>query len=145
MKKSNKFSGLMKVALLSVLLVAMTGCSKGEEKQEVSDLGIGPVQKLELGAIDPAVARKGKELYEAKCSACHKIGEKYVGPDLKDVTKRRKPEWIMNMIMNPEEMTKKDPVAQELLATYYTQMTFQNLSEEEVRGILEYFREIDSK
>jgi hypothetical protein len=49
----------------------------------------------------------------------------------------------MNMVLNPVEMTQKDPTAQELLATYLTQMTFQNVSEEDARAILEYFRQLD--
>lgn len=131
---------------IPVLALALMLC-KGEkgEQEEASDLGIGPVKKMELGAIDPLKAAKGKEIFSMKCSACHKIGEKYVGPDLKGVTQRRKPEWVMNMIMNPVEMTQKDPVAKELLATYFTQMTFQNLKEEEARELFDYFRSEDAK
>jgi mono/diheme cytochrome c family protein len=106
--------------------------------------GIGPISKLELsGSIDSSMADKGKQIFEMKCSACHKFEERVVGPALKDITKRRTPEWIMNMILNPVEMTQKDTVAQDLLAEYLTQMTFQNISETEAREILEYFRQID--
>ena len=66
--------------------------------------------------------------------------ERYIGPALQDVTERRTPEWIMNMILNPEEMTKKDPIAKELLAEYLSPMANQSLEEEEARKILEYFR-----
>jgi hypothetical protein len=59
------------------------------------------------------------------------------------VTKRRAPEWIMNMILNPDKMTKENAAAKELLATYMTQMTNQNIAEPEARKILEYFRSID--
>jgi hypothetical protein len=71
------------------------------------------------------------------------MDEKVVGPALGGVTKRRTPEWIMNMILNPEEMTKQDPTAQALLAEHLTQMTFQNVTEKEARAILEYFRKTD--
>lgn len=108
--------------------------------------GIGPVKDLELPAtIDPALAEKGKIVFEAKCTACHQFEGKYVGPSLGGITERRKPEWIMNMILNPEEMTKKDPQAKELLAEHLTQMTFQDVSEEEARALLEYFRQYDAK
>lgn len=96
-----------------------------------------------MDAISPELAASGKKVFDEKCSACHKFGEKYVGPDLKSVTKRRSAEWIMNMILNPQEMTQKDPAAQELLATYMTQMTYQNVSQEDARAILEYFRQMD--
>ena len=107
--------------------------------------GIGPISNVELKALDSAMAAKGKDTFATKCSACHKIGERYVGPDLAGVTKRRQPEWIMNMMLNPVEMTQKDEVAQELFGTFLIQMTFQNVSQDEARWILEFFRQNDEK
>ena len=95
--------------------------------------------------IKAELADKGKTLFESKCSACHKIEERYVGPALKGVTQRREPEWIMNMIMNPQEMTQKNETAKGLLGEFLVQMTFQNLTEQETRAILEYFRKLDQK
>lgn len=105
--------------------------------------GVGPVQSVQLGPLDLSLAEKGKAVFEQKCSACHRFEERFVGPPLKGVTQRRSPEWVMNMILNPVEMTQKDPQAKELLATYLTQMTFQNVSQEEARALLEYFRQLD--
>ncbi|HVW95958.1 c-type cytochrome [Mucilaginibacter ginsenosidivorans] len=108
--------------------------------------GIGRFTDVKLDAIDPAMADKGMVVFNAKCGACHKVtDQKVVGPGLKDVTKRRTPEWIMNQITNPVEMEAKDPVGQALLAKHLTQMTFQNVTDEETRQILEYFRKNDSK
>ncbi len=43
--------------------------------------GIGPVKEaVELGELDPELAAQGKEVYEAKCTACHKPTERYIGP-----------------------------------------------------------------
>jgi mono/diheme cytochrome c family protein len=105
--------------------------------------GIGPIKEVKLGPLDQALAEKGQGIFEEKCSACHKIEERYVGPALKGVTQRRTPEWIMNMALNPQEMIMEDPIAQELLAEYFTPMAFQNVTEDDVRAILEYFRSVD--
>jgi mono/diheme cytochrome c family protein len=86
----------------------------------------------------------GQEIFDTKCSACHKWGERYVGPALAGVTKRREPEWIMNMILNPDEMIKQDEQAKALFAQYLTPMTFQNVSEDEAKAILTYFRSLDA-
>lgn len=107
--------------------------------------GVGPVKELKLEAISPVVSAAGKTTFTAKCSACHKMEERYVGPALKGVTKRRAPEWIMNMILNPKDMLEQDETAKELLGEFLTQMTFQNVTQDETRGILEYFREYDEK
>ena len=102
--------------------------------------GVGPITSVTLGEIDDALVEKGKEVYKANCTACHKMGKRVVGPALAGVTERRSPEWIMNMIMNPEEMVEKDPTAKALLAEYLAPMANQNITEEEARAILEFFR-----
>ena len=142
-------------AILITLLGLFVACNGGKGDGEAGDsgekgqahvnIGVGPVKEMSLGELDPALAKKGKKIYESKCTSCHKFGERYVGPDLLGVTDRRSPEWIMNMILNPVEMTKKDETAKELLATYYTQMTNQNLDRDQARAILEYFRKKDKK
>ncbi len=108
--------------------------------------GVGRFTSVQLGPIDPAMADKGQTVFAVKCAACHKTtDQKVVGPGLLGVTKRRTPEWIMNQITNPAEMEQKDPVGQALLAKHLTQMTFQNVTDDETRQILEYFRKNDSK
>ncbi|MFA7359570.1 MAG: cytochrome c [Candidatus Kapaibacterium sp.] len=141
MTSKTKFGLLFTFLLVSALSVFMQGC--GEDTQEI---GVGPVKKVELSAtIDNALVEQGKTVFEAKCVSCHKFDEKLVGPPIKGVTKKRKPEWIMNMILNPEKMTKENIEAQKLMAQYLTQMTFQNVTEPEARAVLEYFRSVDSK
>lgn len=106
--------------------------------------GVGPVKSIDIpDTIDAKLVAEGKAIFDVKCVACHNLDSRKVGPALKDVTKRRKPEWIMNMIMNPAEMTQKDPTAKKLLGEYMTQMADQNVSEKEARSILEFFREDD--
>lgn len=108
--------------------------------------GIGRFTSVEIGSVDKAMAEQGEAIFTSKCSACHKTSdEKIVGPGLKDVTLRRTPEWIMNMITNPEEMTKKDPVGKALFEKHLVQMTFQNVSDDETRQILEFLRQNDTK
>ncbi|HTN21231.1 MAG TPA: cytochrome c [Pelobium sp.] len=107
--------------------------------------GIGKFTNVEVSeTIDKAMATKGKAVFETKCTPCHKTtDEKLVGPGLKNITNLRTPEWIMNMITNPEEMTKKDPVAKALFEKHLVQMTFQNVNDEETREIYEFLRQND--
>ncbi len=151
----NKYQKFLKTKmfLLSMLMIGfyLFYCGKKEEsvsKKEntspTSSFGVGPIQtKIELKEIDPNLVKQGEKLFNEKCTACHKIDERYVGPPLKGVTKKRSPEWIMNMILEPQKMTQEDPVAKELLAEYLAQMTNQNVNEQDARAILEYLRTID--
>jgi len=107
----------------------------------MSNKGIGPIKSIALGDIDQAMVAEGEVVFKAKCTACHKISKKFVGPALKGVTQRRSPEWIMNMTLNPEEMIQKDPIAKQLLVEANgAPMANQNLTEKEARQLLEYFR-----
>lgn len=124
-------------------LAALTGTRPLLAADPPSGPGVGPVKKVEVGPLDAAKAKEGAAVFETKCSACHKLDERYVGPALKGVTQRRQPEWIMNMILNPEEMAHEDPTAQKLLGEHMVQMTFQNVSQDDARKILEYFRQVD--
>ncbi len=104
-----------------------------------------PIKHVELGPLDQELAKKGKELFKLKCTACHKIDQRYVGPALKGVTKRRNPAWIMNQMLVPDYMIEHDPITKKLLEEYLAKMTFQNITEEDARAILEYLRWIDEK
>jgi cytochrome c len=147
------------LALLGVLLLASCGGDGGGAEppaatpppaagadaaplsEEQLTKGIGPVTSVQLGPIDHERAEAGRDVFETKCSACHRLDERYVGPPLGDVLDRRTPEFVMNMILNPDEMVKRHPVIKELLAQYYTPMTNQGLTEEQARAVLEYIRE----
>ncbi|MEK7380097.1 MAG: c-type cytochrome [Gemmatimonadota bacterium] len=103
--------------------------------------GIGPItEPVTLGPVDPEMAEQGKEVFELKCSACHKTTERYIGPELGGVTARRSPAFIMNMILNPQEMIDRHPVTKQLLAEYMSFMANQNLTQQEARQVLEYLR-----
>lgn len=146
---------LPSLVLASAALVAACGGDKpqtgaaappaagaGELSPFQLEHGIGPVtQPVALdGKVDEALAAKGKALFETKCSACHKMTEKYVGPPLGDVLARRTPAYVMNMILNPEGMYTRHPTAKQLLGEYMTQMPNLGLTQEEARQLVEYFR-----
>lgn len=111
-----------------------------------SGKGIGPVvDNVELASLDESKESMGATLFQAKCTACHKIEEKYIGPALAGVTERRQPEWILNMILNPEVMVQQDPTAKALIAQYIAPMANQHLTREEAECVLVYFREHDEE
>lgn len=96
--------------------------------------------------LNAQLVSQGKALFDVKCSACHKLTtETLVGPGWAGITKRRKPDWIMNMITNVDIMLDEDPEAQRLLQDCIVRMPNQNLSKEEARQILEFQRKNDGE
>lgn len=123
--------------------------SEIQEKEDVIDpmanKGIGPVKSIEIPeTIDNGMATRGKEIFESKCSSCHKPTKRFIGPAPKGLLDRRTPEWVMNMILNPMEMIEKDPIAKQLLIEANgAPMANQQLTEEDARQVLEYIRTIE--
>jgi sugar lactone lactonase YvrE/mono/diheme cytochrome c family protein len=104
--------------------------------------GIGVVKDIKLPKeINSEMVSEGRELFNTKCISCHTAEKNLVGPAPKGILERRSPEWIMNMIMNPTEMLKKDDFAKELLAEFKgVNMLNEQITEKQARAILEYFR-----
>ena len=115
---------------------------KPSEITDLSTKGIGPVRSLEISStINREMAREGEQLFKSTCLACHLPEKGMIGPGMKGITQRRTPEWIVNMILNPQEMALKDSLANALLKEYNQSiMPNQNITEKEARAMLEYFR-----
>lgn len=145
----------MRVPLYVLSVALLAACGKGDQAApppaaaagtgELTafqlEHGIGPVTApVTLAAPDHEMAERGKALFETKCSACHKFDARYVGPSLGGVTERRSAAFIMNMILAPEEMYTKHPVARQLLAEHMTQMPNTGVTQDQAREIVEYLR-----
>jgi len=157
---------MKKVIILLALVGLIIGCGeKKEEKKEGFELnrtkkttaaasqseavpvdldnkGVGPITSVTFDTeINAEMAAAGEAKYKAICTACHMTNQRMIGPALAGVYERRSPEWVMNMILNPDGMLKEDPIAKALLKEYNNAiMLNQNLSEEEARAVAEYLR-----
>lgn len=140
--------------LLSMLVFSLSACGGSSEDATNRDTAqeganaptaadIGPVKEVHLDdSIDEALAAEGKDLFDTRCATCHRLDERYVGPEMRNIATQRDPVYIMNMILAPEKMLQQHPTAKALLAEYGTMMTNQNLSEEQARALLEYLRQV---
>ncbi|HEY0750700.1 MAG TPA: cytochrome c [Chitinophagaceae bacterium] len=119
--------------------------STATESTQANPDGVGKFKDVQVPAtLDPALAEKGKSVYDVKCSSCHKLtDEKLVGPGWKDVTKRNTAAWIMNFVTNVDEMLNTDPKAQAQLEICLVRMPNQNLSDEDARNVYEFMRQND--
>lgn len=104
--------------------------------------GIGPfTAEVTLDhPVDEALARTGEEIFQMNCEACHLMEDRFVGPPLGDVLERRTPTFVLNMIMNPEQMAREHPEGQRMLQEYPLIMPYQNITEDQALALLEYLR-----
>jgi mono/diheme cytochrome c family protein len=154
---------MKKMFLILSMAVGLYACSGNAPKQETPATGSTPAAAEsgnlsydpERGSgkfkdvtvnptLDAKMADAGLKVYEVKCASCHKLSdEKLVGPGWKDVTKRHRPEWILNFITNTDEMLEKDAKAQAMLELCLVRMPNQSLTDEEARASYEFMRKND--
>lgn len=86
-------------------------------------------------------AQDGEDLYRQNCTACHKFGQKLIGPDLIGINQKRSEKWLISFIKSSQSMIKSgDPQA---VAIYeeFNQMIMNDqthLSEGDIKAILAY-------
>lgn len=157
---------LLRTSTALVILIFLASCGGGNESSQATSStassvkpsaeipqsikegkGVGKTLHIELVAeIDEEMVQQGKSNYDMKCSSCHKLDEqRVVGPGFENVTNRRRPEWIMNMITNVDDMLDQDPEAKALLELCKMRMPNQNVSVEEARQLLEFMRHNDQQ
>jgi mono/diheme cytochrome c family protein len=121
----------------------MQTCGKGEEMRlrykKLILLLVGT--SLGLGVLSSTWAFDAAQTFEKKCSSCHSIGGGVViGPDLKDVSKRYKSEWIVKFVQSSGNVIESgDPVAVKLYNDFKQKdMPDQNFSEQEILDIIKF-------
>ena len=155
----------MKKLLSVIILLSMLASCVEKPKQEQTDegssdhetaeapktendgKGIGQVGEVTLKTpLEQERIPRGLAIYEMKCQGCHRLDDqRVVGPGWKDITQKRKPEWIMNMVTNVDVMLEKDEEAQKLLELCLMRMPNQNVSVGDARDILEFMRQNDGE
>ncbi len=86
-------------------------------------------------------AQDGAALFNGNCVACHSIGKgKIVGPDLKDIAKRRPLDWVTKWVQNSAAVIASgDAYAVQIFKdNNNVPMPPQNLKPEEVKAVYEY-------
>jgi mono/diheme cytochrome c family protein len=112
------------------------------ERITLDDKGVGQIKDLPLDPqINQEMVEEGEAIFKTNCTACHKVEKRFIGPSPKGIMERRSPEWIMNMILDPQLMVEQDRCAMDLLVEFNgAAMANQNLTVDQARAILEYFR-----
>ncbi|WP_255070731.1 cytochrome c [Lacihabitans sp. LS3-19] len=144
--------------MLSVLPIIIWSCGGAEKRAETpktdesvllkqDEVHGQEVKELALSTpLDQTMVKAGQEIYDVKCASCHRLTEeKLVGPGWKNVTTRRKPVWIVNMITNVDMMLADDAEAQKMLEECLVRMPNQNITSDEARSVIEYMRHNDGE
>jgi mono/diheme cytochrome c family protein len=84
-----------------------------EYLMSLKDAGVSAAQ---MGTVrmTPQEVEQGKSLFSDKfaCDACHRIGDQggIIGPNLKEASKRLRPEWVFHWLKNPQAVRPDSPM-----------------------------------
>ena len=104
-------------------------------------LGSNPLSAQVATEEDSAT---GARIFGEKCVSCHTIGQGVrVGPDLRDVHKRRDRAWLIRWVADPKGLSTSDPEAQKLVAEWrrFGLMQPSGLDEKQIVQVLAYLEE----
>jgi cytochrome c551/c552 len=116
--------------------ILVFSCSKNENIQQT---------KKEPEKLNDMLIVKGQFIFGRKCMECHELEVKLKGPALRNITKRRKSDWIKNMIMKPDKMIADDSIARKLYYEHGIKMVVKEITEEETEAVMEYLKSVDAK
>ncbi|WP_460890762.1 multicopper oxidase domain-containing protein, partial [Ramlibacter alkalitolerans] len=102
------------------------------------------IPATQMVPTDPT-AQRAQLAFQSKCLACHSLGGgDKLGPDLLGTTKRHDTAWLTRWLKSPEQMLQTDPTAKAMLERWKIPMPNQGLSDEEIKGYIEYFKWADA-
>lgn len=111
---------------------------------QAKDHGIGPIKSVEIGPINKKMVDEGKSIFNNQCIVCHEIDKKKLAPPLRNITKVRAPEYIMNLLLNSAQMQKENATVKALLKEYNNlPMPDPGLNQAKARSMLEYLRSLE--
>ncbi len=122
------------------IIICCNNPSTFEDESYYNKNGIGPIKKLELAPINDSLMQVGKQLFNTKCAQCHTMEFKNKGPDISDILADRKPEWVLNFLLNKKEMLQKDSFAIITRKKYKENCAANINQKQEALELLEYLR-----
>ena len=96
-------------------------------------------------SLNAAAQKSGKEIFENRCTACHRISNSdLVGPGLAHINKRRDQEYLINFIRHSQDFIASGNETAKKVYNEYNQNLMppnEDLSDQEIINILNYIKE----
>ncbi len=92
-------------------------------------------------------ANEGQNLFDKTCAPCHTIGKgRLVGPDLKNITENRSPDWIIAFVQSSQTMINNGDADAVAIYKEYNNLLMpdQPLNTSQVQMIISYINEAGS-
>ncbi|MCS7189371.1 MAG: cytochrome c [Bacteroidia bacterium] len=92
-----------------------------------------------------AQQEEGKQLFQQRCAACHKLETKLIGPPLAGIGKRRTEEWFVRFVSNSQAMIQAGDAQATAIYKEYNQQVmppFTDLSPQQLKALWAYLNSV---
>ncbi len=92
--------------------------------------------------------KEGQALFKSKCTSCHSVLKKMVGPALTGMSERHSEEWLVKWIKNSQALIASgDPAAKAIFEEYNNSVmtSFTDLSDDQIKNIIAYVKDEEVK
>ncbi|MBI2966198.1 MAG: cytochrome c [Bacteroidetes bacterium] len=145
------------IKFIGITCLFFAGCSGTGGNEPVNDSTVTDGSYMDeisasyerFGPVDNVLFEKGRELFTHRCTRCHSLDVKVVGPALRGVTKRRSSGWIENKLMSIQILMRLDSTGN-FVCSKDTQVVENHVSDtlnqppvttqEERRALIEFLR-----
>lgn len=86
---------------------------------------------------------KGKSIFTTRCTSCHNVNAKMVGPALANVDQRHSFDWIVNFVHSPKTLIEKNDKDAVGLYNQFSQIMMpdhQDLSSDDIKNVVAYIK-----
>lgn len=96
--------------------------------------------------LPPIAIADGKTLFIRRCSACHEADKDGYGPALRDVVKKRKKEWLFQMIKNGKQLVEAGDKEATALFRQWRNIPHpsqERLTDQQIHAVMNYLKKMD--
>jgi len=89
----------------------------------------------------------GEAIFKQNCAACHKLGKRFIGPDLIGVNQKRSEDWLLSFIKSSQTMIKSGDADAVAIYEEFNQVMMTDLahlSDDDIKTILSYIEQQSS-
>ena len=94
-----------------------------------------------------ANGQDGEAIFKQNCAACHKLGQRFIGPDLIGVNQKRSEDWLVSFIKSSQTMIKSGDADAVAIYEEFNQVMMTDLahlSDDDIKTILSYIEQQSS-
>ena len=94
-----------------------------------------------------ANGQDGEAIFKQNCAACHKLGQRFIGPDLIGVNQKRSEDWLVSFIKSSQTMIKSGDADAVAIYEEFNQMLMTDLahlSNDDIKAILSFIEQQSS-